>query len=91
MIQAADRASQKDLDVEQRVKQRLLEGCPYAYYFQNIRCGFADGVLTLEGRVPTFYLKQVLQARLQDLQGVAEIHDEVDVVNASGLSSVRRR
>ena len=63
---------------------------PYAFYFRNIECDFAKGVLTLRGRVPTFYLKQVLQARLTDLDGVVEIHNQVDVVSSSGLSSVRQ-
>jgi len=72
-------------------RQRLADGCPYAFYFRDIEIHFADGILTLRGCVPTYYLKQVLQTRLLDLEGVDQIHNHVDVVNASGLSSVRPR
>ena len=77
--------------VEESARQRLAEGSPYAFYFRDVELHFADSVLTLCGRVPTFYLKQVLQARLMDTEGVAEIHNQVEVVNSSGLSSVRPR
>ena len=41
-----------------------------------------------EGRVPTFYLKQIITSRLRDLAGVCRLWNEVDVVNAARLSSV---
>jgi hypothetical protein len=77
--------------VEESARQRLAEDCPYAFYFRDIDLHFADGVLTLGGRVPTFYLKQMLQTHLVDLDGVAQIRNQVDVVSSSGLSSVRQR
>jgi hypothetical protein len=46
-----------------------------------------NGVLLLRGRVPTFYLKQMLQSWLKDLDGVSRIDNQVDVVSATGLSS----
>jgi hypothetical protein len=49
----------------------------------------SDGVLTIRGTVPTFYLKQVLQSLLQNLDGIRWIDNQVDVVSAAGLSSVR--
>ena len=84
-------ASEADVSrcVQELARQRLSDGCPYAFYFQEIECDFADGVLTLSGRVPTFYLKQILQARLLGLDGVAQVRNQVDVVNSSGISSVR--
>ena len=90
MICAAANQSSRSVSVAELVTQRLSMGCPYAFYFRNIECDFGKGVLTLRGRVPTFYLKQVLQARLTDLDGVVEIHNQVDVVSSSGLSSVRQ-
>ena len=84
----AENASQNGFEIEHEVRQGLLEGCPYAHFFRQIQCDFDDGVLTLRGSVPTFYLKQVLQTRVMDLPNVAEIHNDVDVVSSSGLSSV---
>jgi hypothetical protein len=39
--------------------------------------------------LPSFYLKQVLQTLLRDLDGVTRIANRVDVVSPTGLSSVR--
>ena len=75
-------------EIEEQAKQRVSEGCPYAYYFRGITYHYDDGVLTLRGRVPTYYLKQVLQQRLlSDLDDVT-VENKVDVVNSRGLSSV---
>jgi len=41
----------------------------------------------LRGRVPSFYLKQILQTWLRRLDGVEQIDNQVDVVSATGLSS----
>jgi hypothetical protein len=76
--------------VEELARQRLSESCPYAFYFRCIAFQFQDGVLMLRGRVPTFYLKQMLQSWLKDLDGVREIDNRVDVVSATGLSSEPR-
>jgi hypothetical protein len=47
-------------------------------------------VLTVRGVVPSFYLKQLLQTVLRDVDGVRMIDDRVDVVACDGLSSVRK-
>lgn len=60
-------------------------------------CGRADrfqfqqrgDVLIVRGTVPSFYLKQVLQTVLKDLDGVRRIDNQVDVICCDGLSSVR--
>ena len=44
-------------------------------------------VLVLTGRVPTFYLKQTLQAALMGLPGIDRIENHVGVVSCNGLSS----
>ena len=38
-----------------------------------------DGVLTLEGRLPSYYLKQMLQTVLKDVDGVKQIDNKVNV------------
>jgi osmotically-inducible protein OsmY len=47
-----------------------------------------DGVLSVWGCVPTFYLKQVLQNTLQLVPGVRTVENHVTVVSGHGLSSV---
>jgi hypothetical protein len=76
--------------IEIVARQRLQENCPYAFYFRCISVQFRDGVLTLRGRVPTFYLKQMLQTWLRNLDGVQRIDNQVDVVSSTGLSTEPR-
>lgn len=73
--------------VEEQARQRLTNDCPYAFYFKHIRFEFSNGVLTLRGRVPTFYLKQVLQTWLRGLESVKQVDNQVAVVSATGLST----
>lgn len=44
-----------------------------------IRIDDQDGVLHLQGTLPTFYLKQLLQSRLMELEGVCGIENHVVV------------
>ena len=59
--------------------------------FNQVTFTYSLGTLTLTGRLPSFYLKQVLQTLLRDLDGVTRIDNRVDVVSSTGLSSVRPR
>lgn len=70
-------------------RRQLAERCTYAFCCNQVTFSFSRGILTLEGRPPSFYLKQVLQTLLRDLEGVTSIVSRVDVVSATGLSSVR--
>jgi osmotically-inducible protein OsmY len=45
--------------------------------------------LYLSGRLPTFYLKQLVQEAVRHVPGVDFVYNEVDVVSAHGVSSVR--
>lgn len=76
--------------VAEIVERRLRKSMYFS--LRTVSCQFDDGVLTLRGMVPTFYLKQVILSLLEDLEreGVKQVNDEVDVVNPCGLSSVRR-
>lgn len=60
---------------------------------RTVECEFEEGVLTLRGIVPSFYIRAVLISLAEDLierEDVIAINDEIDVVNPQGLSSVRR-
>ena len=73
--------------IEERARQHLTTNCPYSFCFKDITFEFAGGVLILRGRVPTFYLKQILQTWLRKLDGVQHIDNQVDVVSATGLNT----
>jgi hypothetical protein len=45
--------------------------------------------LLLTGKLPTFYLKQLVQEAVRHVPGVQHVRNLIDVVNAAGVSSVR--
>jgi osmotically-inducible protein OsmY len=49
-----------------------------------------DGrTIYLSGRVPTFYLKQLVQEAVRHVPGVEHVRNLIEVVSANGVSSVR--
>lgn len=48
-------------------------------------------VLIVRGCVPSFYLKQVLQTVLKEVEGVARVDNRVDVISSEGASCVSWR
>ena len=78
-------------EIEALAKQQLAHDCPYSFYFRDVSIDFADDTLTLRGRVPSFYMKQILQTLLARVDGVNRVDNQVDVTSATGLSSVRPR
>ena len=77
-------------DVMAVAQDRLASSGYFGTHFKEIACDFTNGVLTIRGRVPTFYLKQILQEVLRDVDGVSRIDNQVNVVSATGLSSIPR-
>ena len=59
----------------------LLRRSPY-FELRSVSCECHEGVLTLQGRVPSYYLKQLAQALLSELPGVAQIDNRVEVVES---------
>ena len=45
--------------------------------------------IVLTGRLPTFYLKQLVQEAVRHVPGVQYVRNLIDVVSADGISSVR--
>ena len=45
--------------------------------------------LTLRGRLPSFYLKQLVQEAVRTRARVQRVRNMIDVVSADGVSSVR--
>jgi hypothetical protein len=76
---------------EARIRRSLAQDSSYAYCFRFIRFSSRNGVLTVSGCLPSFYLKQVLISHLQKVEGLTRIDDRVDVISSNGLSSERQR
>lgn len=77
-----------DERIHENVRRRI-DGCSYKFIFRKVRWHCHDGHLTLRGRVPNFYLKQVLQELLRGIERVKRITNSVDVVSSTGMSSER--
>ena len=61
-----------------------FRGRAHRFEFQCSR-----NILVIRGRVPTFYLKQLLQDALKQIEGVRRIDNRVDVVSFERLSGVK--
>jgi osmotically-inducible protein OsmY len=59
--------------------ERALRGSPYLA-LRNVICECRDGVLTLRGCLPTYYLKQVAQAMVVRVDGVRQVVNEIQVI-----------
>jgi hypothetical protein len=70
-------------------REQLRKHDHFRYRSDSIGIDFQEGRLVLIGRLPSFYLKQVLQTALRGLPGVKRIDNRVDVVSPNGLSSVK--
>jgi hypothetical protein len=71
--QSAKRAAEiRDLS-----QARLRESSYRA--LRSLCCDYADGVLTVRGQVPNFYLKQLVYAELQCLPSLVQVNNFVEV------------
>ena len=59
------------------VRRRLHES-PYRFQ-RTVEVAYDNGVLTLSGRVPTFFLKQTAQVLASKVAGVRQVINLVDV------------
>src|SRR5438132_1634396 len=50
---------------------------------KNVHCDYHEGVLTLRGCLPTYYLKQVAQSVVAHVEGVQRIVNEIEVVTTA--------
>ncbi len=72
------------------VARTYLESHPHFRGRVNDVAISQDGrTLLLTGRLPTFYLKQLVQEAVRRVPGVHSVRNMIDVVNAEGISSVR--
>ena len=57
-----------------------LSSSPYRE-LRNIRCEYHDGVLTLRGRLPLFFHKQLAQQACAGFGKEVRIEDQIEVAN----------
>ena len=85
-----DRASPSDCPAGSAVglaerAQARLRGHAYRA-LQGVACSYRDGVLTLRGRLPSYYLKQLAQEAVAAL-GVARVVNEIEVAGLPACSA----
>jgi osmotically-inducible protein OsmY len=72
------------------VARQYLESHPHFRGRTNGVCIAHEGRnLFLTGRLPTFYLKQLVQEAVRHVPGVQSIYNQIDVVSPEGVSSAR--
>lgn len=72
-------SSDRNLVVE-TARQRLEHCDAFRGRSGLIKIEQENGTLVLHGRVPSYYLKQILQTTLRDIEGVDQIDNQVQVV-----------
>ena len=62
--------------------ENCLRHNPYLA-LKNVQCDFHEGVLTLRGCLPTYYLKQMAQAAVGPVSGIQRIVNEIEVMRGA--------
>jgi hypothetical protein len=58
--------------------QRTLKESPY-FALRTLRVDYHEGILTVRGRVPTFYARQVAVETLRRMKSVEQLVDRIEV------------
>ena len=83
-----DDAASRDGDaILKEAWSRLSANPQFQNRIDEIALTCNQGHLVIRGRVPSFYLKQLVQTLLGDVNGVITVENAVDVVASDGLSS----
>ena len=62
-----------------RLAERRLRGSSFLA-LRNVCCEYHEGVMTLRGRLPTYYLKQIAQELVAEVEGVQKVFNRIEVV-----------
>lgn len=65
-------------DSPAEVADRIFQASPY-HAIRFLKCEYEDGVLTIRGRLPSYYLKQTAQSAVRDLEGVERVSNLTEV------------
>jgi|SRR5687767_9424407 hypothetical protein len=77
------------VNTEELARKVLDKHCHFRGRTDDFQFEDCEGVLTVRGRVPSFYLRQLLESILTQADGIQSVDNQVDVVCCNGLSSVR--
>jgi len=65
--------------IEEEAEKRLRKSSSFG--LRNVACQFRDGVLVLQGQLPSFHHKQIAQELVQQIGGVKQIENQIVVVS----------
>jgi hypothetical protein len=81
-----DPPHERDALLERRA-YRALENDPYFRgRTHQLELNVCHGRMTIRGRVPSFFLKQILQTVLCKVEGVEQVDNCVDVTSPCGMT-----
>jgi len=90
MASKCELATQQPHEQGHEIVQRAIDAVAMHDHFRGrahqFHFDYHDEVLVVQGAVPSFYLKQVLQTLLRNIEGVRAIDNQVQVISAHGLS-----
>jgi osmotically-inducible protein OsmY len=75
------------IEIAERAESELRRNGYVA--LKNISCEFHEGILTLTGCLPTYYLKQVAQEAVARVAGIERVDNRIDVVSPSRGATFR--
>lgn len=67
-----------DMEAIQAVESRLQESS--YWHLRAVSCECIAGTLTIRGRVPTYYLKQIAQSVVRKIEGIKSVINLIEVV-----------
>ena len=76
-----------DSEIAHRATSHLSQHVHFRCYRDCLEIDCYEEKLIVNGKLPSFYLKQVLQTILRDVPGVRQIDNRVNVASSTGLSS----
>jgi hypothetical protein len=74
-----------DQEIQQAAQQRLYES-PYSA-IRSLDCACQAGVLTVAGRVPSYYIRQVALESVRKMRGVSRLVDCMEVDGSYAASN----
>jgi hypothetical protein len=80
----------QDLEIVRRAAHHLSQHALFRSHLDSLEIDCREAMLVVHGKLPSFYLKQVLQTILRDVSGVRQIDNRVKVTSSGGLSSTPR-
>lgn len=72
--------------VETEARNTVAGNSLFRGRMSNLEFVFDSGSLVITGKLPSFYLKQVLQTIVTHINGIEKIDNRVEVVSCPGLS-----